>query len=179
MNYVEPIRDVEKVKQLADYLKSKNERDHLLFCFGIYTGLRISDILAVKKKMVKGTTLVLVEQKTKKTKRVPIVPKLKRLINKYITDLDEDEYLFHGRSRNKPMSRVRAYQILKEAADLFDIKSMGTHTLRKTFGYHFYQEHRNVAMLQSIFNHSQESITLIYIGVNQDEIEDAMKGLPY
>ena len=45
MNIVEPIRSQEKVKEIYTYLKEKNDRDALLFLFGIYTGLRISDIL--------------------------------------------------------------------------------------------------------------------------------------
>ena len=48
MNTVEPIRDMDLVMDLADYLKSNNERDYVLFMFGIYTGLRISDILKCK-----------------------------------------------------------------------------------------------------------------------------------
>ena len=50
MNTVEPIRDKEKVMQVYNYLKDKNERDSLLFFFGIYTGLRVSDILKFKVK---------------------------------------------------------------------------------------------------------------------------------
>ena len=39
MNTVEPIRDINTVMDIADYLKSKNERDYVMFMFGIYTGL--------------------------------------------------------------------------------------------------------------------------------------------
>ena len=48
MNTVEPIRDMNLVWDIADYLKSKNQRDYVMFMFGIYTGLRISDILAFR-----------------------------------------------------------------------------------------------------------------------------------
>lgn len=51
---------------------------------------------------------------------------------------------------------------------------IGTHTMRKTFGYHFYQQTKDVAMLQEIFNHSGPDITLRYIGVNQDSMDKAM-----
>ena len=37
MNTVEPIRDMDLVMDLADYLKSNNERDYVLFMFGIYS----------------------------------------------------------------------------------------------------------------------------------------------
>lgn len=37
MNIVEPIRSQEKVKEIYEHLKMKNDRDALLFLFGIYT----------------------------------------------------------------------------------------------------------------------------------------------
>ncbi|MFP3813497.1 tyrosine-type recombinase/integrase, partial [Bacillus sp. SIMBA_005] len=52
---------------------------------------------------------------------------------------------------------------------------IGTHTLRKTFGYHFYKQTKDVAMLQEIFNHSDQRTTLRYIGINQDAMNNAMK----
>jgi len=52
---------------------------------------------------------------------------------------------------------------------------IGTHTLRKTFGYHFYQKYKDIALLQELFNHSAPSVTLRYIGINQDMIDVAMK----
>ncbi|RAP14991.1 hypothetical protein HS9_00315 [Bacillus velezensis] len=52
---------------------------------------------------------------------------------------------------------------------------IGTHMLRKTFGYHFYKQTKDVAMLQEIFNHSDQRTTLRYIGINQDAMNNAMK----
>ena len=46
--------------------------------------------------------------------------------------------------------------------------AVGTHTLRKTFGYHMYQKTHDVALLMDVFNHDDPSVTLRYIGVNQD-----------
>lgn len=187
MNFVQPIRDVEKIREVRAFLASKSERNELLFCFGIYTGLRISDILRMKVKDVKGKNYIIVrEQKVQntrtnnKTKRIPIVPKLKRLIDKYVEDKHLEEYLFKSRQgKNKPITRVQAYNILREAANECKLDEIGTHTLRKTFGYHIYQEIKDVALLQDIFNHSSPYITLKYIGVNQDAINDAYTKLKY
>lgn len=52
---------------------------------------------------------------------------------------------------------------------------VGTHTMRKTFGYHHYKQNKDVAMLQMIFNHSNPRTTLRYIGIAQDEIEESYK----
>ena len=60
----------------------------------------------------------------------------------------------------------------EELAEKAGITSrIGTHTLRKTFGYHFYKEKKDIALLQSILNHSSPSVTLRYIGINQDIID--------
>ncbi|HNZ54779.1 MAG TPA: tyrosine-type recombinase/integrase, partial [bacterium] len=64
--------------------------------------------------------------------------------------------------------------ILNKAAGELGIEEIGTHTLRKTFGYHFYQKTKDVALLQNIFNHSAPSVTLRYIGINQDIIDSAI-----
>ena len=50
---------------------------------------------------------------------------------------------------------------------------IGTHTLRKTFGYHHYKKFKDVALLQKIFNHSSPAITLRYIGIDQEEIDES------
>lgn len=44
MNFVEPIRSLEDIEKIKNLLKN-HKRDYLLFCFGINTGLRISDIV--------------------------------------------------------------------------------------------------------------------------------------
>lgn len=191
MNFVQPIRDMDKVMDVQEFLASKNKRDELLFCFGIYTGLRISDILRVKKSDVyKKDFFLITEIKTQKSRkksrkvmskrRIPIVPELKRMISSYCKDLKDEEYLFKSRQgRNQPITRVRAYDILREAAHACGLSEIGTHTLRKTFGYHMYQEEKDIALLQDIFGHSAPYITLKYIGVNQDAIDKAYSKLRF
>ena len=49
---VEPIRDKDLIKDCMTYLNYKNPRNKVLFAIGIYTGLRISDILKLKVKDV-------------------------------------------------------------------------------------------------------------------------------
>ncbi|MBY6277708.1 site-specific integrase [Symbiobacterium thermophilum] len=175
MNFVQPIRDLEKVEEIKRFLKEQNQRNYMLFLIGINTGLRISDILKLKVGDVKGTHISIREKKTGKQKRIRITPSLKRELNWYIEGKSDDEYLIKSRNgRNKPIGRSMAYKILRKVAERFRLDEIGTHTLRKTFGYHFYQQTKDVAMLQEIFNHSSPAITLKYIGVNQDSMDRAM-----
>ena len=85
LNTVEPIRDMDLVLDVADYLKVKNERDYLLFMFGIYTGLRISDILKFRVRDVKDKDAIYIrEKKTGKEKRFPVNEELKPIVANYI-----------------------------------------------------------------------------------------------
>jgi len=80
--------------------------------------------------------------------------------------------------RNRPITRVRAYDILREAAQHCELSEIGTHTLRKTFGYWVYHENeKDIALLQDIFGHSSPYITKKYIGINQEVIEQAYESL--
>lgn len=173
MNTVQPIRSQEKIIEVQDLLLSQSYRDFMLFTIGINTGLRISDILSLKVSDVKGKAHIIIqEQKTGKTKRFLINTKLKKQINKYIAKLDECEYLFQSRKgTNKPLTRIQAYRILNKVAMKCGLEEIGTHTMRKTFGYWHYKQYKDVAILQDIFNHSAPSITLKYIGIT-DDIKD-------
>ncbi|SDI18809.1 Phage integrase family protein [Alteribacillus persepolensis] len=175
MNFVQPIRNPAKIQVIQEYLKAKNERDYLLFVLGINTGLRISDILQLKAKHVRGHYISLREKKTTKQKRLRITPDLHRELKNYIRHMNDDEYLFQSRKgNNMPIQRSAAYKVLREAAEYAGLNEIGTHTLRKTFGYHFYMQTKDIAMLQELFNHSSPHITLRYIGVNQDAMDKAM-----
>lgn len=178
MRFVEPIRDVEQLEEFKEYLKDKSERDYLLFLMGITTGFRVSDLLMLKVRDVEGTHIKVMEQKTKKMKRVIISPDLKKVLKEYLKDKKANDYLFLSKKRTKsgkkqPITRVRAYQIFNEAADAIGIRdNIGTHTMRKTFGYHFYKQFGDVATLQRLFNHSSQATTLMYIGITQDDMDE-------
>ncbi len=171
MNTVEPIRDKNLILDFADYLKEKSMRDYVLFNFGIYSGLRISDILPLKVRDVKCVDFIeITEKKTGKTNDLKLNDELKEIVKDYIVGKRDYEYLF-GRSKGKavPITRQRVWQILNEAANEFEYKEkIGCHTLRKTFGYWIYQKTHDAATLQDIFNHSSEAYTKRYIGINRD-----------
>ena len=180
MNRVQPIRDRRTIRDIFDYLKEQNMRDAVMFATGVYTGLRISDILKLKVRDVRGKDYIYIrEQKTNKEKRITINRFLKKLYTEYINGKRDYESLFPGKERiNKPISRQRAYRILAEAGKHFGIMDgIGTHTMRKTFGYHYYQKTKDVATLMEIFNHDHESITLRYIGITQDTISKVYEGI--
>lgn len=180
MKIVQPIRDKNKLNEMKIELKKRGTRDYLLFITGINTGLRISDIIKLKvldvlneDRTVKSH-ISIIEKKTNKRKRFKINDTLSRELAEYCKNLKMTDYLFSSRKGdNKPITRVQAYRLLNEVAESIGLEEIGTHTLRKSFGYHFYRKTKDVAMLQKLFNHSSPSITLAYIGIEQDEIDEA------
>lgn len=173
MEFVQPIRDLDKIEEMKLRL---NHRDSFMFSLGINVGCRISDLLQLKVKDVRGKShLKIEESKTGKTKRFLINTKLKLVIYDYTEGMNEDDWLFPSRKGNKPISRIQAYRVLNKTALDIGLEEIGTHTLRKTFGYHFYKTTKDVAILQEMFNHSTPTVTLRYIGINQDTMDDSIR----
>ncbi|OHR74757.1 site-specific integrase [Bacillus sp. UMB0893] len=175
-NTVEPIRDRDKISEMKEVLLHQSYRNYFLFVFGINSGLRISDIISLRVLDVRYLDYLKVrEKKTKKIRKIKMTLVLKTEIEKYIKNMADSDYLFPSRKGDQPISRVQAWKIITDAAKEVGITdSIGTHTLRKTFGYHFYQKTKDAAMLQKIFGHSSPSITLKYIGISDDMIDRAL-----
>ena len=177
MKLVQPIRDKETINRFKTELMKRDYKYYMMFVVGINTGLRISDILELKVCDVKDKShIVINEIKTGKAKRFLINGALRDTLEGYIEGMGDQEYLFQSRKgTNKPITRIQAYRVLNDVADRLGIDEIGTHTLRKTFGYWHYKQHQDVAILQNIFNHSAPSITLKYIGITNDIVDDTIK----
>ncbi|UQX52298.1 tyrosine-type recombinase/integrase [Cytobacillus pseudoceanisediminis] len=176
MNFVQPIRDPDMILYMKKFLKEQSDRNYMLFVTGINSGLRISDILQLRVRDVKKSYFNIIEIKTKKKKRIDMTTQLQREFKWYIEGKEDHEFLFRSRKGlNRPISRSMAYKILRHAADYVGLDDIGTHTMRKTFGYHLYKKTGDVALLQKILNHSDPAFTLRYIGISDDMMNQAIK----
>lgn len=178
MKVVQPIRDFEKVEEIMRKLKERSERNYILLMVGLYTALRISDILRIRVEDIQKDYLNIREQKTSKFRRIYLNPTLKKVLRDYIAEKESYEYLIRSREGgNQPISRAMAYKILKDVAEEVGLDSIGTHSLRKTFGYWVYKDTKDVAALQKLFNHSNPEETLRYIGIEQDSVDLLIKNV--
>ena len=161
-------------------LKEKGDKYYLMFRIGINVGLRVSDIISLKVGSIRAKAHVtIIEKKTGKTKRFLIPNSLQKEIAEFIktNNLEDEDFLIQSRKGdNQPISRIQAYRVLNETAKQIGLDEIGTHTMRKTFGYHHYQTNKDIAILQEIFNHSAPSITLRYIGITDDMKDQSLKG---
>ena len=185
MEFVQPIRDLKQIETMKKLLKQQNLRDYCLFVLGINSGLRISDLLKLKVADVIENGKIkdrirLREKKTNKFKDFPLSEKTKQSIKEYLKtrNYTENEPLFISRKNKGFLLRQQAYKIINDVAKSIGIKEkIGTHTLRKTFGYHAYNNGYDITLIQKLFNHSSTAITLRYIGITQDELDDVYLNL--
>ncbi len=193
MREVNPIKDVKKIRRVKRLMKKDgNYRDLLMFTLGINAGLRISDILNMKWKdllmkdgRIKDEVRVK-EKKTGKTKIFPLNGAVKRAIETYMENsknIEYNSYVFMSRKKSKegkpqPISRVAAWQSINKYCKMAGIEqNVGTHTLRKTFGYHQYKNGTDIAMLQKMLNHSSPQVTLRYIGIEREKLNARYKAV--
>lgn len=181
MNFVEPIRDSGTVKDIADYLKERDEKYHVMYMIGIYSGLRVSDILRLKVRDVRGKKDIRIrEKKTGKERIFPINKELAAVLAAYCEGKKDYEYIVpSARALNKAVSREYAYRVIHDAGEAFGLDNLGTHTMRKTFGYHFYNQTKDIVLLMRILNHTNQIETLRYIGIEQTTIDTAMRKFSY
>jgi len=184
MMFVNPIKSEEKIDaMITKMVEDGKYREALLFVIGINSGLRISDILRLKWKDLKSDYLITKEQKTGKTKRSPWNRAVKNFVNEYFdpTKHDDEEFVFRSesnRAKGKIWSRQYVWKVLNEYARAVGItEPIGTHTLRKTFGYMLYKRGTPVEYIQKLLNHSSPQITLRYIGIEQQELDELVLSL--
>lgn len=172
MAKVDPIRDLNLVKDILNHLRTTNMRNYIMFSMGIHTGLRISDILTLRiGDVLNGDRIMIKEKKTQKSREFTLNKRLQKDIKEYAAGKYNAEYLMKSRSGfNHPISRNQAYQLIQDIGKEFRIECVGTHTLRKTFAYHYYMKTKDIAELQTILNHTNQADTLMYIGILQEKI---------
>lgn len=170
---VQPIKTRTQLEDMKGSLKKWcSQRDYILFLIGINTGLRVSDLLKLKTEDIKGKqSLKIQESKTSKSRTIYFNDTVYNEIQAYI-DTNKSEFLFPSQKGNKAISSTQAYRQLKKAGHMVDLDYIGTHTMRKTFGYFHYKTHGNIALLQDILNHSTPAVTLRYIGLTEEQKRD-------
>lgn len=164
------------------------ERDKLLFIIGINIGIRASDLCSVKWNFFFDENgcfrnfYTIQPKKTRaKGKFVTLYfnTAIKKAIENYIEKfpiISYDDYVFRSREGSH-INEASVWRIIKNAAVEAGIKqNIGSHSLRKTFGYWIWHNSDNkekaLVLLQRAFNHSSTAVTLEYIGVTDDEVEN-------
>ena len=161
-------------------VKDGNYKISLLISLGCFTGLRISDILALRWKQILNTDeFTVIEKKTGKQRTVRINLQLQQHIAdcyKHINPIGSNVPILISQ-KGTVFTIQRVNVILKEVKKKYKvrIKNFSCHSLRKTFGRQVYTmngENSELALikLMELFNHSSVAITKRYLGLRQEEI---------
>ncbi len=199
----EPIKSMDDIMRISEYLLDKKRwRDYMLFIVGINFGLRASDLRLLRFSNLINDNLTfkdsfpVLEKKTKNTRKkrknryITINTAVIEAVTTYLEHTPNvclSDYMFRSASRNSkglnaPISVRAMNDILYGIADELHLASkISTHTLRKTFCYHQMvmsnNDPRKLMLLSKMLGHSSVSITLDYIGITGEEIEEAYRNL--
>lgn len=174
-------------------LISKLERDGeykfcLLVAMGVFTGLRISDLLQIKfNQFIETEFLNIVEKKTKKDRKIKINSDLKEMVERIKLKMnftDDEQYIFVNKYGTKPIDKSYVNVKLKELFKKYDIHLEGnvsSHLFRKTLGNRALKlnnySNESMVLLMELFNHSSPITTKRYLGVRNSEIESIYDSL--
>ena len=199
----DPIKSMDDIRRISKYLLDNGRyRDNMLFVVGINFGLRCSDLRTLRfanlitEDFVFKSYFPVFEKKTRNTRKKrknryitinKAVINAVRLYLEHTEGVSLSDYMFrsesgNGRNKNEPLTIMSIDRILKGIAKDLGINiRMSTHTLRKTFCYwmmvYGHNDTRRLLLLQKMLNHSSPAQTLQYIGITEEEIEDAYNEL--
>lgn len=169
---------------LITRLENKGEYKFcLLISTGVFTGLRISDLLTLKyTDLINKDILTVREKKTKKVRTIKINPDLSILVERIYKKLNltnPNQFIFLNRFGNKPIDKSYVNTKLKELFSKNRIKidgNISSHLFRKTLGRRVMElnnySNESLVLLMELFGHSSMSITKRYLGIRQQEIND-------
>ncbi|NJP37285.1 tyrosine-type recombinase/integrase [Alkalicoccus luteus] len=170
---MEPIRDKADLESWKRELAKQSDRDYMLGMLLLNTGMRLTEALQLRVRDVRGREKVRIRANQELV--YPLHGAIRKLLAAYTSNMDQDEWLFSSRKGEGPLQRDQASKLLKGCAKRAGISSFGVHSLRKTFGYHYYKASKDVEFLRKLFRQSSQSVTLSYIGVigeGADSLDD-------
>ena len=181
---VEPVRDVKAIKRIKKLLADK-PRDFCLFTLGINSAYRGNELLSITVSQVDhlqtGDRFELKQSKNSKYRAVTINDTVRQAIDDWLRvhpNPAPNAPLFPSQKGGKAITVSRLNAMVKQwTADVGLRGNYGSHSLRKTFGYHQRKTFGHpLSLLVRAFGHSSEWQTLEYLCIQPEEIEDLYAG---
>lgn len=193
MNFVEPIRDRKKIAQIKNQLRGQRRyRDLLLFVVGVNTALRISDLLELRvahfldeHQRIRHRFWIK-EKKRGKRQEIVINNSIREVLEEYLAAypaiITDGSHFFFFNSKandfNKPIRRGQAWKVITTICQQVGLRgNFGTHSLRKTWGYHARMQGVDLALIMHKLNHSSLAYTKRYLGITDDEMHAVIQRL--
>lgn len=142
-------------------LKALMPQNRLALQVSLATGLRIDDVLHLKREQLEKDRFTIKEMKTGKRRRIRIPKALREECLRYSGRF----YVFeHRLDQNKPRTRQAVYKDLKRACELFRVNGLqiSPHTARKIYSVGLYDKYNSVDKVRDVMKHRDTSTTEIY-----------------
>ena len=185
----DPLKYSEYTRLLDCLRNDKSYKMEMYARLSFCTACRASDVLSFRWcDILDKATVVVTEQKTGKTRSIPVNPSVQqkfRELYQLLDRPDRKDYIFQSSVGDKPVTIQYINQQLKEIKFKYklDIEHFSTHSFRKTFGRYVYDTHNHSAesliLLNKIFKHTSVQITKTYIGITQDEISSVFNSIKF
>lgn len=193
MNFVQPIRSPKKIAQIKNVLRGQGRfRDLLLFVVGINTALRISDLLPLKigdfvdEQGKVRRRFWIRERKKGKRHEVVVNNSIREALGEYLQAhsgavTDPERFVFFSTQSPtfaQPIKRGQAWKFISSICREVGLRgNYGTHSLRKTWGYHARMRGVDLALIMHKLNHESLTYTKRYLGITDDELEAVARRL--
>lgn len=170
--------------------KEENYKFCLLVSIGVFTGLRISDLLTLTySDLLNNETFTLKEMKTKKQRSIKVNKDLKEIVSRIVSKsniTNLNQLIFINKYGTKSIDKSYVNVKLKELVKKYRIKldgNVSTHTFRKTLGRRVMEvnnySNESLVLLMELFGHSSMSITKRYLGIREQEIHNVYDSLTF
>lgn len=170
--------------------KDENYKFCLLISIGVFTGLRISDLLTLKySDLLNSETFYIKEKKTQKQRSIKVNKDLKEIVSRIVQKSkvkDLEQLIFINKYGTKSIDKSYVNVKLKEIIKMYRIRldgNVSTHTFRKTLGRRVMEvnnySNESLILLMDLFGHSSMSITKRYLGIRVQEIHNVYDSLTF
>ena len=186
MREVEAVKTREQRQQVEAHLADQGAIYADIWKVGVNTALRISDLLSLTMVDVRGLApaqpaLNLIEQKTSKHRKIVVNPSALVVMQLRLDEYPDHVWLFQSDAVNrnrreppKPINRRSVSRVFKHVGQRVAPKVvLGTHSMRKTRGYALHKAGRSIESIAKVLNHSSPAVTMCYIGLVQQDIDES------
>lgn len=164
------------------------KRDRALFGICLYAACRINEACTLLKGDVMGIKgirpkLVIRSYNTKgkqDTREIQVHPRLREWLEEYAPDLKSNNpYLFPGRHGLKHIHKASADRILREACQRVELEGVSTHSFRRTALTWMSDAGVPLRHIQSISGHRTLAALERYLGVTEQQKQNAISTLNF
>lgn len=166
----------EDLKLIIDYVKLMNYSQNSIVyraavMISLDSGIRKTELLNIRIKNIDfpSNQIYLEETKTGKLRYAPFSDFSKKII-KVLIELDPTRnYLMYNFIKKRPLSQDDLKLFYRRLKNKLGIDRIHTHRFRKTFGSLLVENGMPIESLQSLWNHSKITTTMIYLQFHESK----------